>query len=654
VKAPGRSAVVGEAIAAFMGAVLLVSAALLLGSIGPPAARALPTDSASDSAAPAATAALRSASDVKAVSSYTLSASLDTDLHVIKGEGTIRFVNTSQKALDRLFVHLYLNAFEHEHTVFRRERSLGFRGHDRVDEPGDIRVKQFRWREQAAELWSANAHSPGDPNDRTDIEVLLPRPLAPNETMTIEMAFESKLPSVALRTGFAGSFHMAGQWFPKIAKLEPDGTFAHFPFQRFSEFYADFGDYDVTIDVPQSFTVGATGSLVEERHEAERRVVRYAQRSVHDFAFTAWDGFEERTASAGNVSLRCLFPRGQGRAAAIELDAAVRGLAFFGERYGEYPYETLTIVHPPDAAAEAGGMEYPTLITTGGSYAQSLAPGRVLEGLTLHELGHQWFYGIVASNENASAMLDEGLTTYATAEAIVALYGEDGLVDIDPFPVSIAAVERARQVGYFSHQAVAASAGEFVSGADYGALVYGRSATIYRTLDLVFDGVFRDALADFARAHRFGHPTPNDLVAAVRARGGDVPAAALARAIFDKGWLDAQPLGLWSRAMADGKGYQGEVVIARHGDLSLPLVVEMTDTEGKSQRKTLDAGNGAVKVAYEGAAPIAYVVVDPDRAVLLDEDKRNDALGNQPAGFAWRTWLTSSLTTAALFHATSP
>ena len=597
---------------------------------------------------------LKRPTDVRPIASYTLRASLDVDRHVINGSGTITFVNASKEPVSALFVHLYLNAFEHERTVFRRERSLGFRGYDRVDEPGYVAVKAFRWREEGRELWPAGAHTPGDPEDRTDIEVPLPRAIAGGETATFEIAFESQLPSVALRTGFAGSFHMAGQWFPKLAKLESDGSFTHFPFQRFSEFYADFGDYDVTIDVPAGFTVGATGRLTEERSEEGRRFLRYQESAVHDFAFTAWDGFDELSERVGAVELRCLFPRGEERAARIEMDAARRGLAFFGERYGAYPYEVLTIVHPPEAAGEAGGMEYPTLITTGGSYLESFTPGRVLEGLTLHELGHQWFYGMVASNENASPLLDEGLTDYITGEAVLALYGDDGLVDVDPFPITLAAVERAQQVGYYSHQAVAASAGEFAAGSDYGALVYARSATIFRTLDGVFDGVFAAALADFARAHRFGHPTPHDLIASVRARGGDVPAVALSRAIFDRGWLDARPLGISSRAKVDGKGYVSEIAIARYGDIALPMVVELVDTRGVAAREQIAPGNGVTKLLFEGEAPIASVVVDPDGVVLLDEDKRNDAFGNRPSSFAIRTWLVATVAAATLYHAVSP
>jgi hypothetical protein len=646
----GRARVRREIVSGLVGLVLVVLALWL----GRDVRSAEPTLDASQAGSLKAADALAGPGDVRAVTSYTLRASLDVDRHTIAGSGTITFVNISDKPLSALFVHLYLNAFEHERTVFRRERSLGFRGYDRVDEPGNIAVKVFRWREEGRELWPAGAHTPGDAEDRTDIEVPLPRAIGPGETATFEVEFESQLPSVALRTGFAGRFHMAAQWFPKLAKLEQDGTFAHFPFQRFSEFYADFGDYDVTLDVPDGFTVGATGRLTEERKEEGRHVRRYRQSAVHDFAFTAWDGFDERTEHIGELELRCLFPRGEERAAKIEMDAARRGLAFFGERYGAYPYETLTIVHPPEAADEAGGMEYPTLITTGGSHLDSFAPGRLLEGLTLHELGHQWFYGIIASNENASPLLDEGITSYITGEALVALYGEGGLIDVDPFPITVAAAERARQVGLYSHEAVAAAAGEFDAGSDYGGLVYGRSATIFRTLDGAFDGVFAAALSDFARAHRFGHPTPNDLVAAVRARGGEVPAAALSRAIFDRGWLDAKPLGISNRALADGKGYSSEVAIGRYGDIALPLVVELTDTQGRVFRETLPAGTGVFKLAVSGEAAITSVVVDPDRVILLDEDKRNDALGSRPSSFAIRTWLSTALVASALYQMASP
>ncbi len=98
---------------------------------------------------------------------------------------------------------------------------------------------------------------------------------------------------------------------PKIARLEPDGHFAHFAFHQLSEFYADFGAYDVTIDTPDSMIVGATGRLEGEVRTPGRIERHYVQEDVHDFAFTAWDGFRELTGKSddGKVALRCLYPR---------------------------------------------------------------------------------------------------------------------------------------------------------------------------------------------------------------------------------------------------------------------------------------------------------------------------------------------------------
>ena len=104
---------------------------------------------------------------------------------------------------------------------------------------------------------------------------------------------------------------MVGQWFPKIARLEPDGTWAHFPFHHLAEFYADFGTYDVTLDVPEAFAIGATGPVVERRVDGGRRVERHVQGDVHDFAWTAWDRWQTvaRDASTASTS-RCSTRRG--------------------------------------------------------------------------------------------------------------------------------------------------------------------------------------------------------------------------------------------------------------------------------------------------------------------------------------------------------
>src|SRR5262249_22100706 len=146
--------------------------------------------------------------------------------------------------------------------------------------------------------------------DGTDRRVTLPRPIAPGERLTLSLRWRSVLPRLQVRSGFVGDFHFAGQWFPKLARLEPDGVWAHFAFDPLSEFYADFGAYDVTLDVPERMIVGATGHLVSDLRADGRRRLRYQVDNVHDFAWTAWPDFRERHERIANVDVHLLYPPG--------------------------------------------------------------------------------------------------------------------------------------------------------------------------------------------------------------------------------------------------------------------------------------------------------------------------------------------------------
>src|SRR5262249_26609534 len=151
-------------------------------------------------------------------------------------------------------------------------------------------------------------------------------------------------------------------------------------FHHLSEFYADFGRYDVTVETPDDMIVGATGQATGEERVGNRLRRRFVQDDVHDFAFAASRSYRELKATGeGGVAIRVLYPPGHDRAAAVELESARFGLSHLGEAYGRYPYATLTLVHPPEGAEEAGGMEYPTLITTGGPWYLPWTGARFLE-----------------------------------------------------------------------------------------------------------------------------------------------------------------------------------------------------------------------------------------------------------------------------------
>lgn len=633
------------------GRTALTVAAVVLGAT---ALSWLGTASADDPPPGAPTARAPAAAPVREISeravAYTMSAELIPDTHTVRGTGTLVWRNMSRVAVDELYVHLYLNAFKNGRTVFWRDRVGGFRG-DPLDGPGRIEVERFFARELGEDLWRKDATTPGDPEDETDIEVPLPRPIEPGESLTIDMAWTAHLPTVTLRTGYAGGFHMVAQWFPKIARLERDGTWAHFPYHRLSEFYADYGTYDVTITTPDSCVVGAVGTMVSRgpasaarapegaASPAPRTVRRFTAADVHDFAFAAWDGFrsiEETTADG--VKVTCLFPEGYDEAARAEIEAVKFGLGYFGAAFGRYAYETLTIVHPPPAAIEAGGMEYPTLITTGGSWTRDPLGTRALEIVTLHELAHQWFYGLVGSNEHASPFLDEGLTSYAEMDACEALWPDASLAEAFGLRIGLPAAYRAGALEATGHARVSDPAPAFVSGADYGALVYSRSAIALRSVGNVYgEDALRRAVGLYARRYRFSHPTPDDFFAAIRDGLGGEAEEALRTALTEPSTVDYVASAAFSEPRADGEpGHTGYALVRRLGAIRLPVDVLLIAADGATRRARWDARRIAEQIPYEGDAPLAAVVIDPEHRVLLDEDLTNNAVSVSGPSFAWR------------------
>ncbi len=635
------------------------------------------------------------------IASYTLEAALDPEAHTVDGEGVLTWTNTSRKPVTELWFHLYLNAFKNDQTHFLRDvHSKG------EDKKGGIEVESLSVREFGdsfgdANLWKKAAkHSPGDLNDETDIRVPLPRPVEPGETITIDMVWQSRLPEGIARTGHGKkpntTFHMVGQWFPKIALLEADGKWEHFRFDRNAEFYADYGDYDVTIDVPAGFTVGASGVLQDSTEnkpenktdEGNRRKDRFVAKDVHDFGWTAWDGFEERNAIIDGVAVRMLYPPGHERNAERTEESLRLALPRFGELYGRYPYPNLTTVHPPAGADAASGMEYPTLITTGGPWYSGYT-SRAVEAVTVHELGHQWFYGLLASNEERWPFLDEGLNTYAELDAMELGYGDGTLLNWPWLQISLEAFHRAGAAHAAHDEPVAQPASAFSSRRTLASLAYARTGTVFRTLANVYGhGALERALRAYSLDNRFKHPGPDALFAAVEEELGAGAAEVAREALFERGWVDfevesvsatkrPEPVDAGAGAGAetdaganagvpetdagtggagaetDGAGagtggtetggagagtdevdagtvaqrppYIGRAVIRRKGPLAIPVEVEFVAEDGTKERVTWDAQKPWVTLDYEGESPLVSVVVDPDRNVTLDQNLLNNA-----------------------------
>src|SRR5438132_7856155 len=357
------------------------------------------------------------------VADYNLEAVLDPDQHTIEGKERLIWRNRSREPIRELYFHLYLNAFEGPGSTFAREyvRYGGFRSEMELKK-GEFGYIELRSVTQGGKPvpWQFVHPDGGAETDHTVVRLDLPQAVPPGATTALDIDFHDQLPRVVARTGWFDKFHLVAQWFPKIGVLElPGERGATQPrwncheFHLHSEFYADFGSYRAEITVPRGYMLGSTGVEIGAPEETPHGVRhRIAQDAVHDFAFTAWDKFAELR--EGRV--RVLYPPEYEESARIALRSTLDALKYFSETLGEYPHQQVTVVVPPYNALEAGGMEYETFFTTVGGLEPPLR--QVVRFVTIHEFGHGYFMGLLATNEFEEPFLDEGLNDFWDARML--------------------------------------------------------------------------------------------------------------------------------------------------------------------------------------------------------------------------------------------
>lgn len=565
----------------------------------------------------------------QSVASYRVFASLDPDRHRVAATAIIRWQNPSLVPTDELYLHAYLNAFAHPRTRFLRTGSRGRRFSVALAAPGGLALTRLVARElgNVDLLPQVAAYSPGDPDDATDLRIQLPAPIAPGAMLTLDLDFQANLPALVERSGYSGSFHAVTQWFPKLAYRDRDGTWHHFPYAPLAEFSSDFGDYDVTLDVPSNFVVAAPGVASVEPAAPNRRRERYCVGNAHDFAWFAWDRFVLTKARAGVVELRHYASSEQTANAIATLDAARWGLDYFGVLLGPYPYESLTIVHPPDRALAAGGMEYPQLIATGGSWLLPYLGFRATQAVAMHELAHQWFYGIVASDEYLDPVLDEGLASWAESKALDARFGIGSTYDSNWFRFTEAATRRVQARKYSRSGPLALTAGEFADFPALSARIYSRFPTLLETLERVYGHeTIVAAIRAYVEQYWFGHPTPRDFLAAV---GPHLPARAvdtLSRALFTDGWVDFAVTRITSTQTDAPPVYANRILIERHGTLDLPVQLEVVFSDGRRARRQVDSVSSSSWIDWPDPSPIVAATLDPDHRITIDDNLDNQTL----------------------------
>ena len=363
---------------------------------------------------------------------YVIDVRLDPAARTLTGRETLQWTNIAGVETNELRFHLYYNAWRNTESTWMREHQLTVwwqrAGTMRPEDFAAIDVSSMKItsgpipHEDLTARMRFIAPDDGNADDRTVVAVTLPTPVRPGETIVLDIGFKARIPRPFARTGAIGNYFFIAQWFPKIGVLEPTGQWNCHQFHVGAEFFADFGVYDVRMTVPRGWPLAATGRERGRQDNADGTTTHaYFQEDVHDFAWTTSPDYLDRRGRFEHpglppVEMRLLLQPEHESQAARHFDSARATLRHFGEWFGAYPYGHLTIVDPV-WRSETEGMEYPTLFTAGTALFNPPEDTYFEDGV-VHETGHQWWYGIVATNEFEDAWMDEGINQYANARAM--------------------------------------------------------------------------------------------------------------------------------------------------------------------------------------------------------------------------------------------
>jgi hypothetical protein len=361
---------------------------------------------------------------------YKIDVALNDKDHSLKGNLSLVYTNNSPDRLDYIWFHLWPNAYKNQTTAYAKQilrESDGKKRWDDMKDKGSIDGLDFK-------VNGEKVKTEPDPENIDVLKVVLSKPLASGEKITITTPFVVKIPTYASRSGHLGQSYMICQWYPKPAVYDRKGWHP-IPYLDQGEFYSEFGSFDVTITVPSAYVIGATGTLQNEPElatykqlgkannagketqyksifDTPTKSLQYKGQNMHDFAWFADKEFIIRydTAQLASGTVIDVFTYGYEKGnpnwkkSVSYVEDAIR---HYSDWIGEYPYPLAQAVEGPKNVM-SGGMEYPTITLITSPNAEEPE----LDAVITHEVGHNWFYGILASNERNHAWMDEGMNTY--------------------------------------------------------------------------------------------------------------------------------------------------------------------------------------------------------------------------------------------------
>lgn len=509
---------------------------------------------------------------------YTMDIDFDIDTYQYKGKQKLVYTNNSPDVLDKVFYHLYFNAFQPGSQMDVRSRTIrdpDRRVRDRIsklepNEIGYIKVNSLKQNASAVSFETVG----------TILEVVLNSPIKPGESVTFEMDFDAQVPVQIRRSGRNSKEGIAlsmAQWYPKLAEYDFEGW--HTPPYIGREFHGVWGDFDVTIHLDRNYTIGGSGYLQNPQEvghgyedktkplnvpKGDKLTWHFKAPNVHDFMWGADNAYNHDIFKMENgIDLHFFYKKTLQEKYLKnwkELQPKTAELmTYFSENIGPYPYKQYSVVQGGD-----GGMEYAmsTLVTGRRSFGS-------LFGVTAHELAHTWFQFLLATNESLHPWMDEGFTSYISNKAENKILNEN---KSNPHTGSYRGYRTIVSRGY--EESLSTHADRYNTNWAYGTASYSKGNIFLSQLEYVIgsDNVangLKKYFADFS----FKHPTPNDIKRSMEKVSG------LHLDWYLNEWTQTTHTIDYAVKSVEGK----TITLERIGQMPMPIDLEVTYEDGTTE-----------------------------------------------------------------------
>ena len=521
---------------------------------------------------------------------YTMNIDFDVETHQYDGKQTIMYTNNSPDDLDKLFYHLYFNAFQPGSMMDVRSRTIkdpDRRVGDRIsklspEEIGFQKVKSLK----------VNGKKVSFKMVETILEVELDRPIKAGETARLDMVFKAQVPKQIRRSGrdnAEGISYSMTQWYPKLCEYDYQGWHSNPYIGR--EFHGVWGDFDVTINIDSDYVIGGTGYLQnpetigygyadDPQNRPDVQSWRFVAPNVHDFAWGADPDYTHTSFTRKDgIVMHFFYQEGEKTTENWEMLPEVMDKAFdyINERFGQYPYKQYSFIQGGD-----GGMEYPmaTLITGERLFSS-------LVGVSVHELMHSWYQMMLGTNESLYAWMDEGFTTFGTNEVMNHLAGFGYIQGrqkvANPFKRSFQGYGMLVQSGI--EEPMSTHADHFQTNYAYGNAAYSKGCVFLRQLEyIVGEEIFQQALWDYFDQWKFKHPNPNDCIRVFEKASGLELDWYKEYMVNSTHFIDYE-LKSCKKSKEMKKGV--DIILQKNGVMPMPVDVRITEKSGKITTYTI-------------------------------------------------------------------